>query len=83
MEKVMVNVKGIEAYNNVASLQGTAMRIDTSLNYTAHELKVKELLKEVHVHLLESDYVAAASTIEQTIVELRLMRAAVKSHIKE
>jgi hypothetical protein len=79
----MVNVKGIEAYNNVASLQGTAMRIDTSLNYTAHELKVKELLKEVHVHLLESDYVAAASTIEQAIVELRLMRAAVKSHIKE
>jgi len=46
-------------------------------------LKVKELLKEIHVHLLENDHVAAASTIEQAIVELRLMRAAVKSHIKE
>ena len=79
----MVNVKGIEAYSNIASLQGTAMRIDTALNYTAHELKVKELLKEIHVHLLETDHVAAASTIEQAIVELRLMRAAVKSHIKE
>ena len=79
----MVNVKGIEAYSNIASLQGTAMRIDTALNYTAHELKVKELLKEIHVHLLENDHVAAASTIEQAIVELRLMRAAVKSHIKE
>lgn len=79
----MVNVKGIEAYNNVASLQGTAMRIDTALNYTAHELKVKELLKEIHIQLLENDHVAAASTIEQAIVELRLMRAAVKSHIKE
>jgi hypothetical protein len=83
MELTMVNLKGIQAYNNVASLQGTSMKIDTSLNYTAHELKVKELLKEVHIHLLADDYVAAASTIEQTIVELRLMRAAVRSHIKE
>jgi len=79
----MVNLKGIEAYNNVASLQGATMKIDKSLNYTAHEIKVKDLLREVHVHLLQSDYVAAASTIDQTIAELRLMRAAVKSHIKE
>ena len=79
----MVNVKGIEAYSNIASLQNTKMKIDTSLNYTAYELKVKELLKEIHIHLLENDHVAAASTIEQAIVELRLMRAAVKSHIKE
>jgi hypothetical protein len=79
----MVNLKGIEAYNNVASLQGTTMKIDTTLNYTTYELKVKGLLKEIHVHLIENDYVAAASTIEQAIVELRLMRAAVKSHIKE
>jgi hypothetical protein len=79
----MVNVKGVEAYNAVASLQNTAIRIDTSLNYTAHELKVKELLKEIHVLLLSKDFVAASSTIDQTIAELRLMRAAVKSHIKE
>ena len=79
----MVNVKGIEAYNNIASLQNTRMKIDTSLNYTAHEIKVKELLKEVHMHLLGQDFVAAASTIDQAIVELRLMRTAIKSHIKE
>ena len=77
----MVNVRGVQAYNNVATLQGVTMKIDTALNYTAHELK--ELLKEIHIHLLENDHVAAASTIEQAIVELRLMRAAVKSHIKE
>jgi hypothetical protein len=82
MEIVMVNVKGIGAYNNIASLQGTTMKIDTSLNYTAHELKVKELLKEIHEHLLRNNYVSAASTIEQAIVELRLMRAAVKSHVE-
>lgn len=79
----MVNVRGVQAYNNVATLQGVTMKIDTALNYTAYELKVKELLKEIHIHLLENDHVAAASTIEQAIVELRLMRAAVKSHIKE
>jgi hypothetical protein len=82
MEIVMVNVKGIGAYNNIASLQGTTVKIDTSLNYTAHELKVKELLKEVHEHLLRNNYVSAASTIEQAIVELRLMRATVKSHVE-
>jgi hypothetical protein len=79
----MVNVKGIEAYNSIASLQNTTMKIDTSLNYTAHEIKVKELLKEVHIHLLGQDFVAATSTIDQAIVELRLMRTAIKSHIKE
>jgi hypothetical protein len=82
MEIIMVNVKGIGAYNNIASLQGTAMKIDTALNYTAHELKVKELLKEIHEHLLRNNYVSAASTIDQAIVELRLMRAAVKSHVE-
>jgi hypothetical protein len=82
MEIVMVNVKGIGAYNNIASLQGTTVKIDTALNYTAHELKVKELLKEVHEHLLRNNYVSAASTIEQAIVELRLMRATVKSHVE-
>jgi hypothetical protein len=83
MEKTMVNVKGVGAYNAVASLQSTAVRIDTSLNYTAHEIKVKDLLKEIHVLLLSKDFVAAAATIDQTIVELRLMRAAIKSHVKE
>ena len=78
----MVNLKGIEAYNNVASLQNTTMKIEAVLNYTAHELKVKELLKEVHEHLLRNNYVSAASTIEQAIVELRLMRATVKSHVE-
>ena len=78
----MVNVKGIGAYNNIASLQGTTVKIDTSLNYTVYELKVKELLKEVHAHLLKNNYVSAASTIEQAIVELRLMRATVKSHVE-
>ena len=59
------------------------MKVDTSVDYAAHELQVKWLMKQVHQLLLERDFVAAASTIDATIVELRLMRTAVKSHIKE
>ncbi len=79
----MVTVKGVGAYNSVASLQNLSVKIDTSLDYAGHELKAVHLLKEVHALLLRKDFVAAASTIDQTIVELRLMRGAVKSHIKE
>lgn len=59
------------------------MKLDEKLDYSAHELEAKALLKQIHEHLLGSDFVAAASTIDATIVELRLMRNAVKSHIRE
>lgn len=59
------------------------MKLDTSLDYASHELEAKRLLKETHNLLLNKEYVAAASTIDATIVELRLMRTAVKSHIED
>lgn len=59
------------------------MKLDTTLDYASHELEAKRLLKEIHTLLLNKEYVAAASTIDSTIVELRLMRTAVKSHIKD
>lgn len=59
------------------------MRVDQKLDYAPHELQAKALLKEAHLLLLKSEYVAAASTIDAAIVELRLFRNAVKSHIKE
>lgn len=59
------------------------MKLDEKLDYSSHELQTKSLLKQIHQHLLSSDFVAAASTIDAAIVELRLMRNAVKSHIKE
>ena len=59
------------------------MKVDNALDYAAHELQVKKLLKEAHVYLLDKEFVAAASTIDAAIVELRLMRTAVKSHIRE
>lgn len=79
----MVSVKGIQAYNDVAALQNAAVKIDPSVDYAGHELIAVKLLKEVHTLLLRKDFIGAASTIDQVIVELRLMRGAVRSHIKE
>jgi hypothetical protein len=59
------------------------MKVDNALDYAAHELQVKRLLKEAHLCLLNKEFVSAASTIDAAIVELRLMRTAVKSHIRE
>lgn len=59
------------------------VRVDDRLDYATHELKVNALMKEIHKLLLNQEYVAAASTIDETIVELRFMRGAVKSHIQE
>lgn len=59
------------------------MKVDQAMDYASHELQAKHLLKQVHHYILDRDFVAAASTIDAAIVELRLMRTAVKSHIKE
>lgn len=59
------------------------VKLDNTLDYATHELKAKKLLKEIHTYLLNKELVAAASTIDLAIVELRLMRTAIKSHIKE
>lgn len=64
-------------------MEKVTVKLDNTLDYATHELKAKRLLKEIHVHLLENNFVAASSTIDLAIVELRLMRTAVKSHLKE
>lgn len=58
------------------------VNVDKAVDYAAHELQAKHLLKQAHDLLLKGEWEAAASTIDVTIVELRLMRTAVKSHIK-
>jgi len=64
-------------------MEKVTVKLDQALDYATHELKTKKLMKEIHVHLLENNFVAASSTIDLAIVELRLMRTAVKSHIKQ
>ena len=53
------------------------------LDFAAHYLEAKKKLGDVYVMLNNRDYVPAASLIDEIIVELRLMRNAVKTHIKE
>jgi len=51
------------------------------LDYSVHELAAKKIMKEVHDLLLKHKYVEAASKTNEAIVELRMMRVAIKSHI--
>lgn len=59
------------------------VKITDQLDYAPHELEAKRLLKEVHQLLLLNDFVAAIDGLDRAMVELRLMRTAVKSHIQE
>lgn len=59
------------------------VKITDQLDYTPHELEAKRLLKEIHQLLLLNDFVAAVDGLDRAMVELRLMRTAIKSHIKE
>jgi len=51
------------------------------LDYSVHELAAKKIMKEVRDLLLNHKYVEAASKTNEAIVELRMMRVAIKSHI--
>lgn len=51
------------------------------LDYAVHELAAKKLMKEVHDLLLKHKYMEASGKINDVIVELRMMRVAVKSHL--
>ena len=53
------------------------------LDYAVHELAAKKLMAEVHSLLLKHKYIEAAGKIDETVVELRMMRAAVKSHLND
>ena len=53
------------------------------LDYSVHELAAKQLMKDIHDLLLKHRYIDASSKIDETIVELRMMRAAVKSHVND
>lgn len=50
------------------------------VDYAPHYLESKKKLQEAHELLLKNKFKEAATTIDQIIVELRLMRTAVKSH---
>jgi len=53
------------------------------LDYAGHYLEVKKNLTKAHDLLNKKQFREAASLIDEMIVELRLMRQAVKTHIKD
>jgi hypothetical protein len=53
------------------------------LDYACHELEAKKLFKEVADNLLLNRYMNASDLVDEVIVELRMMKAAINSHIKE
>ena len=59
------------------------VKITDQLDYAPHELEAKRLMKEAHKLLLRSEVVEAVKALDLALVELRLMRTAVISHIKD
>jgi hypothetical protein len=53
------------------------------LDYACHELEAKKHLKEIAELLNKKKFGEAAGRVEFVIVELRMMKAAINSHIEE
>lgn len=51
------------------------------LDYAPHHIEAKRMLNELYESLKKNNYVVAEEILEQLIVELRMMRVAVKSNI--
>ena len=53
------------------------------LNFANHELEAKKHLKQVHKLVLVKKFAEAAEVVDHAIVELRMMKAALYSYIKD
>lgn len=52
------------------------------IDYAPHYLIAKKNIHDMYKQLNTGEFTEAASLIDQTIVELRLIRAAVKTHME-
>ena len=55
---------------------------NTKLDYAPYYLNAKKKLQEAHDLLLKNRFIEATNLIDEIVVELRMMRAAVKSHVE-
>lgn len=53
-----------------------------TIDYAPYYLDTKLKLKEAHELLLKSKFEEAATKVDEMIVELRMMRAAIKTHLE-
>jgi hypothetical protein len=58
-------------------------KITQRLDYSTHELEIKKKMKEIHDLLLKNQFGEAAGKVNFVIAELRMMRAAINSHIHD
>jgi|LakMenE01Jun11ns_1017448.scaffolds.fasta_scaffold9641425_2 hypothetical protein len=58
------------------------MNKEVKVDYAPHYLQIDSHLKLVHDLLKCGNYVDAITLVEQITVESRLLRAAIKSHVK-
>lgn len=52
------------------------------LDYAPYYIEAKKKIDEAHELLKKNRYVEAKTLIDEAVVELRMMRAAVKSHVE-
>lgn len=52
------------------------------IDYAPYELEAKKLLKEISDLLRKTRHKEAVDMVDEIIVELRMMKAAINSHIK-
>jgi hypothetical protein len=52
------------------------------LDYSPHQLEVKRLMMEIHKLILVNQFVEATKLVDPAIAELRLMKAAINSHVR-
>lgn len=52
------------------------------LDFAPHFLETKKKLAQTHELLLKNKFKEAAGMIDEIVVELRLMRTAVKTHVE-
>ena len=53
------------------------------LDYACHELEIRKKLKEICDLLRKNNFPAAAGKVDFIIAELRMMKAAINSHIHD
>lgn len=56
------------------------LQINTLVDFAPHKLEADKLLREAHLLCVEHSYEEAVKKVDAAIVELRLMRAALKNY---
>ena len=59
------------------------MNIVNKLDFAGHEIEAKKLIKSASDFLMRKRFQEALEELDNAIIELRMMRTAVKSHVEE